>query len=447
MFNGMKKYIESQLALILGLALFNTDEGAGGSMSAVADDLGIPEDDMDLLLANDPDFAEGIKTELGEGQDSDDDKDGDDDRDDDDSSDADDNDSSTDDDDDDSDDDSKGDTDDNSGDTEEDEEPLEFEDNVIEGLKGEEIGKLSADGQTAISKFYSETKEKLETLEGADERLESLLKDPIVKARAEVLDSGDESKEFEVRGLNATEVNTLTAELQTNYGLDKDEAEKFVGSIKSGIEKAAQDMAKDMSRNAIVKQSAKAKSEQVVTDAQKMLLSLHEFNPTLKLEVEDLQEVLTKRDKHPKWKEYQAGLGKVMEWAGKNGIGYHQALKMGAKAFYGAAAAALDMPVSMNNGDQLNKIRLSERKKALSPFLKSGKNKGMKPGASSDGGGKASAKMALNKDGVDVQRLATDEKYFDQMFNKKNSHEWREKIDRAHEKGMKLLSEKKRKRK
>ena len=274
-------------------------------------------------------------------------------------------------------------------------------------------------------------------------QLDKLRDDPVGKLVAQRIESGL-SGEFEVRNLTDAEA----AELQKEYGFDSEEMK----SLKPRIEAVAQDMARAMFNNYVLKDSEDRQARQVVSDGRAMIRGLSEFNKSLAVEESDLSKFYVIRngqvvyyDEHPEIEKFKGGLGRIQEWASKKGINYGMALKMGPRAFYAAAASALDLPVKFNTEQQDRKVIASVRKQALERFLKGGQTS---RGLPADRGNidRATVEKKNVNGGIDVERLAYDGDYYEKLLSRKpHDSAWREKLDSMAERGERLVKTGKRK--
>lgn len=415
----------------------------------VVNDIGMSEEDFQLAMETDPEFAEMVRASEDE------DKGGEGDHSDDPDDPGDSDDSSAGEDDEgeggEADDDDSGDT---NADTDESDEGAtgsddDFADDVIEGLKGEELKKLSEDGRAALGEFYQKAKEFEEKATSAETRLNTLLDDPVVKARAQAIDGGDAAKMFSVRGLTNEEKTSIKGRIQQELDLDDDEATKLFSLLDGGIEQVARDMANDMAYNAMIQDRTQREAREYKQKAHDVFKSLHQFNPELKVEEQDLSKLfsfgqggkLVVNKQHPEAEKFEKGIGKFIDLAVKEGMRYDQIVKKGAKRLYADFAAALDMPISLDNASQLRKIQADAKKKALSPFLKNRARTLDTEGGNAD---RRKAEKTVLDSGVDVMRLANDANYYEQQLNRKPGDEaWMEKLDRLMEKG-EALSKKRR---
>jgi len=332
----------------------------------------------------------------------------------------------------------------NSGEAEESE---EFADDVIKGLKGVEMAKLSEDAQIALANYHKDVQSKIKAAEEYDAKLNALLEDPVVKSRADAIEAG-RSADLQVRGMTAQDKATIVRVLNEK-GYEGDEAEDLFNAFAAGIDDVAKARAQDLANRQIVIADAQRKEAEINRQGDEIMLSLSQFNKDLAIEEKDLYKLFKSDGKggavpnedHPEAEKFKNGLYKISCWAAKNGIGYDQVVKMGGKAFYAAAAAALDMPVVMNASERDKKMVANVRQKALEPFLKA-KGSGTLNTSGSVGDRERAARILPH--GEDIERLVTDHEYFKSRVEKcwGNAEEL-ERLERLVEKGREQIANKK----
>ena len=333
--------------------------------------------------------------------------------------------------------------------------PVEFADDVIKGIKGKEFEKLPDDVKVAIAEFYNESQAKAAKATEAETRINKLLEDPVVRARASAIEAG-RAAELQVRGMTADEKQTVIGKINDYLGIaDKDDrlsegdAVEILSIIEKGIESIATDMAQDLSNRTVAVQDSQRRAQESARKGNELLLSLSEFNAGLAVKEKDVTKFYRLKDgywvyneAHPEIGKFKEGIGKISEWAQSNGIDSDKAVKMGAKAFYAAAAAALDMPVVFNAKERDKKIAAAVKEKALAPFLKSAASKTLNTQGTDSTVNREKA-AALVIDGVDVERLVTDQGYFDDVVNRKfGDLDWLEKVNGFAAKGRAIINKK-----
>ena len=319
--------------------------------------------------------------------------------------------------------------------------PVEYADNVIDGLQGEEFGKLSEDAQTALANFYEKAKADSQKTTEIESRLQRLINDPVIRSRVSAVESGS-AHNLQIRGVTEVEKRGLINSLQSEFGLDYEDSKSFMGKLEAGIVEIAQNMAQDYANRAIVTQDTARRESETNAKGQEALLSLSQFNSSLRVKETDLTKFYkvengrgVYNDAHPEIETFKNGLGKIQEWAVRNGISYDKVLQMGAKPFYAAAAAALDMPLTMNSGERDKKMAAEVRKKALTPFLKStgsGTLNVQRTGVNAT----PEKPSELIIDGINAVRLVQDAAYHESVLNMKfGDMAWMERVDAIAAKG------------
>jgi len=317
----------------------------------------------------------------------------------------------------------------------------EYADNVIDGLSGLEFGKLSEDAQTALANFYEKAQADSQKNTEIESRLQRLIDDPVIRSRITAVESGNAHK-LQIRTVTEAEKQGLISGLQSEFGLDAEDSQAFISKLEAGIEKIAHNLAQDYANRAIVTQDNARRERETCAKGQETLLSLSQFNASLSVKETDLTKFYrvengrgVYNEAHPEIETFRNGLGKIQEWAVKNGIGYDKLVQMGAKPFYAAAAAALDMPLAMNTGERDKKIAAEVTKKALSRFLKSTGNGTLnvqRAGVNSTP--EKSPDMII--DGINALRLVQDAAYHESVLNMKfGDMAWMDKVDAIAAKG------------
>jgi hypothetical protein len=317
---------------------------------------------------------------------------------------------------------------------------VEYVDDVIPGLKGKDFGALPDPVKEVLATYQEEYETVKKTATESEARLNALLDDPVVKIRAQAIDSGDPERYFSVRGFSEAEKAEI-GNLFKSHGFDDEEVADINKKIANGIEKIARDMAADYANNAIIHENKQRKYSETVKKGQDLVLSLGKINPEIAVKETDLSKFYSQKngkwgynESHPEIDRFKNGIGKIQDWAGRIGIDYGKALDMGDKAFYAAAAAALGMPVSINTAARDKKIIAAEVQKKLSRFMKSPASKSLPTTASSaDTNARSSPKMV---DGIDPVRLARDDAYYSTVLEQKFGDEkWFDKVTGLRDQG------------
>jgi hypothetical protein len=438
------KKIEEMIRNAVKMSLYDGEDGAAGGGtdvdvmdSSVPPDFdGIPQDVYDEFVKNDEEMREILEADKKDSG-SDGDGNNDDNADDDESGDADSDDSN----DDDSDDKSDEDTTDEGGDTDTEDGNKDDADDgdgstAIDGLSDEEFGKMSEDAQGVVAEFYEEAKTAKDELDATKARLDKLLEDPVAKLRDQAIQDGNENALFKVRGVTDEEVQSIVKQFDL---VDSDAPE-----VKAAIEKLAKRMAEDTANNLIIQEKERTGWEATKAQGKSRLLELAKFNKSLELKEADLDKILTQREKHPEWDQYQKGVGKIKEWCEKKGFNYGDVVtKFTPESLYAAAAAELGMPVALNTSERDSKIATDARRSAVERFRK-GAKKTLSSKASEKGTSRQDHEKVYLEGGYDVVRLANDPDYYESAVNKKpGDMAHMDKIDRLVVKGERLTKKQK----
>ena len=296
--------------------------------------------------------------------------------------------------------------------------PVEFADDVIRGIKAKDFEKLSDDARVALAEFYNESQAKAAKADEAEARISRLLDDPVVRARATAIEAGRPA-DLQVRGMTAVERKSISAAIQDRLSLDESEVEEILSIVGGGIENVAKDMAQDLANRSIAAQDSVRREAEIQKQGNELLRGLSQYNKSLEVQETDLTKFykfssgkIGFNESHPEIEKFKNGLGKISMWAGQNGIDNRMAIQMGAKAFYAAAAAALDMPVALNTKERDAKIAATAKQKALAPFLKSAKSNTLNTQGTDSTVNRNIAEGVI-RDGFDITKLATDAAYYD----------------------------------
>jgi len=314
-----------------------------------------------------------------------------------------------------------------------DEDDGDYADDVIPGLKGKTIAALPVEEQEALAEYYEKAEAAKKGVEAAQAQAK-LLEDPIIKHRLAML--AGQAGDFPVRGLSNAEL----AAIADKHGFTMDE----VKVMAPDIERIAKEMAADMSRNMTAQELRQQKAAEVTTKGRQMLLGLSKFNAQLASDIsaDDVQDIIIKGEAHPKWKQWEQGAGRIYNWARQKGFTYADlTARFSEKSLYAAAAADLDLPVAMNTKGRDSKLRADAVRAKLKPFFKGGART-----LDSQAGEAASVARStgLMHNGYDAIKLASDENYLDNHLSKiGHDPEKRAKLLEAADKGRKALTKKK----
>lgn len=318
---------------------------------------------------------------------------------------------------------------------EEEAEPVEFEDNVIEGVTGKDFGSLPEAVQTALGTHHEKYVAATEKLSSLETRVNELLKDPIVMHREALIRDGKADLSYEIPSLTAEEKQEIIKEL----GLDETEVAKME-KLFDGI---ATKKARALAYNLTMQDAQARRVEEAKTTGRAILTGLAKFNKALEgIEPTEIEAILTQGPRHPKFAKWEAGLGKVYKWCVEKGLNYGSIAKFKPNALYAAAAAELDLPVAPS-AEVMKKIAATARQQALQRFLKPVAKEAR--GLSSNQGNvdRRQADTVSVQDGVNIERLAADPDYYEAILLKKpNDPAWMKKVGDWVDKGEAILAKK-----
>jgi hypothetical protein len=346
--------------------------------------------------------------------------------------------------------------DDKNSDEGSDDEPLDFADDVIEGLKGEHVKALPPEAQLAIAKFHEKATEDSAERVKAESAYEKLISDPVIKARKEMIEAG--KTKYDDYGFTATEKKNLVSAIMEKVDLDENEAGIVVSQLETAIENVVNHRADARFHNRLVQEDGNRRIQENTTKGRQAFLSLGEFNKELVFKEKDANAFWTEgvddkgnkiqvlNNKHPEIKKYREKIIPIMAALHEAGVSYEGVTRMianpkvGAKGLYAFAGTLLDLPVAINTGDRDRKMVLSERKKALGKLLKSDTGELSMEGQSSIAG-KPRDKNTVVKEGYDLLKLHEGGDYYDQaMMEKPGDLNHADKITRLAEEGRALAN-------
>jgi hypothetical protein len=316
-------------------------------------------------------------------------------------------------------------------------EALEFQDNVIPGLKGEHMKKAGPEAAAAIAEYYEKANESAQRLTAAEAELKKLKADPVIKHRDEMIASG--KTEYNVRSVTPEEIQTakqmVTQQLKTQLDLLPEEADKAFdvafNVLRGGFEKMAKESAQDILNQGLVQSDAKQREANTFTKSMSVFMGMGKFNKDLQFTETDPSKMFVYKgngkfevnEKHPEAAKFTKSMLPVMESLGKAGFTYEQINKMseefGEDAVYSFAAKKLGLPVAINTQGRDQKIVSRAVNKALKPFIKGSAADGLP----TDGGGESVSKersaKGVSENGIDMNRILDDESYYDEQILRK----------------------------
>jgi hypothetical protein len=324
---------------------------------------------------------------------------------------------------------------------------IEFEDDVIPGLKGEHLKTMPKEALEALANFQGTHTELSTKAKKTEETLAELLTDPIVKRRMELRKSG--KTEYEVRGLNATERQSILKSIAEVGDLDATEAEKVFGVLEKSLDAVIRESATDTLQGLIQADSQQRLLDETQKNGRQVFLELGKFNKSLAFKETDAGKFWNDdgslNDKHPESKQFREKILPLMTALQETGQTYDSltrlSKKSGGQAVYALVAALQGLPVALNTADRDKKIVASELKKKLAPFMKKNSVAGLDSKGSSAVPPDRSLNAPVIKNGYDVLKLAEGGDYYDKAIQAKGANrEHVALIDSLAEEGQTLLA-------
>jgi hypothetical protein len=325
--------------------------------------------------------------------------------------------------------DNSGSSDDSDTDTE-----SEYEDNIIPGLTGKQFEALDE----PLREIVGKTREELDTVSKkateAEERLNRLMNDPIVKHRDEVIQNGLHEETYEIPGLDD----------QTTYKLQQLAMRKTpesMAAFKEAIHNLMGSAADTAADNVRLQGKQELQRQQTLDTANKNVEALAKL---LKVELpsNNLEEL--KNMDVNKLGKVGTILKDLTERSEKGVIGglYNYLANVDVEELYASMAVKNKWPIIKNADEVLHKEIKKSNEKFYKRFLKG------RPDESS--GSLATGKIIDQKkaasksvhDGVDLVKLATDDEYHEQMlYSKPNDPDWMTKITEMRLEGERMIED------
>ena len=291
----------------------------------------------------------------------------------------------------------------------------EYEDNVIEGLTGQDFGDMTDNGRKAISEFYALYQESVEAKANLQNEHNRVLEDPLVKHRMEVIAAGNQALPYQVAALSSAKVQEIMGATS-----DTEAANKIVA--------AANELAQTAFANLQIKQAGERKKKERESAGSSVLFEAGNLHPKHKVKEKDLPKIVKG---HSDFAAYAASHAKIIDYAREKGWDLAALSGFQPKELYAAAAAHYGWPVAMNTGDRDKKIVAGAVSSALAPFVKQRGDKRRAQGAPVGSRGtdaKKTKDMAANS-GVDIEKLARDDEYHEKVIMMKPGNtEWLDKV-------------------
>jgi len=241
----------------------------------------------------------------------------------------------------------------------------EFADTEIAGenLSADELKNIPEDTLAKISKVKDAVDQAQKEKEGLQQQYQEIMDDPVVKARLNDLENGQEQR-----------INTKLT--QEEYkGIEDAIDNGDVDKANSLIEKSIQNRADGYVNEKLDSFKQEQEFEEEKRSAADTLLKLGEFNEDLKLNL-DREKFLKIDENNPEYSKYEKGVGKILSRLselnqdGVIGNVPKYINKMGAEKLYAAFAHEMGWPVAFNTTERDKNIAKSEKEKLLSKFKK-----------------------------------------------------------------------------
>jgi len=320
---------------------------------------------------------------------------------------------------------------------------VEFEDDVIPGVKGEHLKAMPKEVLAALADFKGSHAELSTKAQKAEENLTKLLADPIVKRRMELLKSG--KTDYEVRGLNATERQSILKSIAEVGDLSPAEAENVFGVLEKSLNAVVREAATDTLQGLIQEDSRQRLIDETQKNGRQVFLELGKFNKSLAFKETDASKFWNDdgslNDKHPESKLFREKILPLMTALQETGQTYDSIVRLskksGGQAVYALVAALQGLPVALNTAERDAKIV----KDRFAVFLKKTSVSGLDTKGSSAIPPDRSLTAPVIKNGYDVLKLAEGGDYYDKAIQAKGAdREHVALIDSLAEEGQALLA-------
>ena len=328
---------------------------------------------------------------------------------------------------------------------------LEFEDDAIPGLKGEDLKKLGPNAAMALADYHEKTTEATAKLAETKSALENLLADPVVKARKEMIDNGKTA--YDVRQITPDERQTAINRLVQKIDFTPEEAATAFDELRSGFETIVKQSVEGYIQNRVLETAAQQKASETIHKARSVFLGFGQFNKDLEFKETDPNKFWKKDSKeqdvldesHPEAEKFRKFVIPVMQALGKSGLSYDGVLKLaeeiGSDGLYAIAAKKLNLPVAINTKKRDQKMVALEVQKRFKSFLKSNASEELPAdGDNTNSSGKKGKDNML--DGIDLDRILDDESYVDQVMRKKADPKWIDRVEEIQDKARSIRAQK-----
>jgi hypothetical protein len=288
------------------------------------------------------------------------------------------------------------------------EEPVDFVDDVLPGLKGEQLAKLPEELQVIIAK----TRKDLDDLKAEKAAAEA---DPVTAERLKRIKEGKTDNLYDLQGLSVTDATRLQGLLTSGR----------VDDFNKEIKKLSIKLAEEHIGNTDIEKSITDKQKKTLSDAGKVLLEVSKLNKSFALDISDPADIIGIKPDHKSFENYKKGVGTILSGIAemKNaGVITDVAAfiaQTDPKALYAMFAAKNNWPVVMNADAVINKQVLDRGKELLKQFQKGGIDHGAPVVADGLSVNQEKARQSSVESGIDLKKLASDPIYHQKVLEMK----------------------------
>lgn len=294
---------------------------------------------------------------------------------------------------------------------EDDDAPIEFEDNIIEGVSGEEMAALPETVQVSIVKarqVLDAAKREKDEVAAIRAKLEA---DPIAKDRLKRIEAGETDNLYEVPAIADADITRLQGLI------DEGKTEDF----KKELVKVASQIAQTTLQNKTLERAASEKVTKSLNDAGSVLLALGKLNKDLVIEMKP-EEIISIKPDNKLYAQYKSGVGKIvdeiiqMKNKGiiKDVAGFIN--ESGPEGVYSYFAKKNGWPLVLNADKKINDQIAQSNRDLLKMFSKGNKEHAAPVQGGASAVDKNKAKTMMKEGGVDAVRLAKDTKYHEEVL-------------------------------
>lgn len=312
-------------------------------------------------------------------------------------------------------------------------EDSEFEDDILPGLTGKQFESF----EEPVKEIIAQTREALdvatEKATKAEERLNKLLNDPIVKHRESVIDGKNNTLPYKVPELNDA---TIT-EMQKLIDQDTPESKaKFNDMLKNHI-KTATDI---VANNARIQAKAEFDNALNLKDAGQKLVALAKL-AKIKLPSDDPNVVINTDVSK------LGDIGKVIDeikQRSSRGIIGNPAkylAEVDVEELYAQMAIKNKWPL-LKNADKIIQEKVKQsNEKLFNKFIKGRSDEASGTFARGGQVDQRSAGVKTVRDGIDLVKLATDDKYHESILEQQQHGDWYRKVAELRQEGERMIEE------